>query len=101
LYRLELCRPHFLSFFQLPHSPHQPRHGDIMFRALRPAFRLQAAAAVCRRAVVSSLPTPTTPLCTLNFARAFTSRADIENQLLQMVIEAIEAHESEVKSRTQ
>ncbi|KAK3828447.1 MAG: hypothetical protein J3Q66DRAFT_434981 [Benniella sp.] len=69
-----------------------------MFEALSPTLRRQAAAAAYRRAVVSSLPTPTTPLHTLNFARAFTSRADIENQFLQMVIEAIEAHEREMET---
>ncbi|KAF9362204.1 hypothetical protein BGX34_006610 [Mortierella sp. NVP85] len=69
-----------------------------MFRALRPALRRQAAVPVYRGVVVSSLPTPTTPPYTLNFARAFTSRADIENQLMQMVIEAIEAHESKMET---
>jgi hypothetical protein len=62
-----------------------------MFKALRPALRSHAAAAVYRRAVVSSLPTPMTPLYTLNFARAFASgpssvRPYVEQRVLNIMV---------------
>jgi hypothetical protein len=62
-----------------------------MFRALRPVLHSQAAAAVYRRDVIYPLLTPTTPLYSLNFPRAFASglglaRSDIEKRVLGILV---------------